>query len=593
MLVSSAWQTYQENPTTVTIVREQETECSLPAITVCQDLTIREWRRNKFLNLSWGNLIKPRRKLYYKSLVHHIANFSYWNLEHFHRYVLDPTLPNSQYERLQEWLRKDEIVMTLGMQNIGLDKYYRIQPVLSETGYCSCLACLYKNGSVLKSFLSLEKDGRLTVPHRYVQTVKIALSFKPVKVYVHSPHDVPNYMTPRWSITKAELVRDIMFTRQIKISEALHDLSISQRKCLFPYENPLTVSKRYTRNMCLMQCRRELAVKLCGCSPHVYVLNDDDRVRICEIEDFSCLSAHKKMLYFFSHNKNCSCYPECRSLSFNLVHLITMRNKCVIVRLNATSLGGSGSELAARPVGFYFPPMTDSEEDLLPLRSFTCFKTLLLSLAASALDNITKYQLLFEGQSWITYYNDVVYSKVDMIASWGGSVSFFLGASLLSVVEAVYLLLRLPCCALYYYITHFHLDGCVNKHNCPYWSTKNPQEKQRPVHSAKVTVWAAWSSQGITGPFFFQDWRGRTVTVNADRYSRMIERLLGPTLQNFVRFNDETWFQQDEAESHTANVSLRTVGALFPEKLISRRGDINWPPRSPELTSLTISSGAI
>ncbi|KAJ4427974.1 hypothetical protein ANN_23987 [Periplaneta americana] len=59
--------------------------------------------------------------------------------------------------------------------------------------------------------------------------------------------------------------------------------------------------------------------------------------------------------------------------------------RCVIVWLNATSLGGSGSELAARPVGFYFPPMSDSEEDILPLRSFTCFKTLLLSLAASAL----------------------------------------------------------------------------------------------------------------------------------------------------------------------------------------------------------------
>ncbi|KAJ4428700.1 hypothetical protein ANN_25693 [Periplaneta americana] len=60
-------------------------------------------------------------------------------------------------------------------------------------------------------------------------------------------------------------------------------------------------------------------------------------------------------------------------------HLI----QCVIVWLNAASLDGSGSELAARPVGFYFPPMTDSEENLLPLRSFTCFKTLLLSLAAS------------------------------------------------------------------------------------------------------------------------------------------------------------------------------------------------------------------
>ncbi|KAJ4444481.1 hypothetical protein ANN_06273 [Periplaneta americana] len=56
------------------------------------------------------------------------------------------------------------------------------------------------------------------------------------------------------------------------------------------------------------------------------------------------------------------------------MNLLVPEKPCVIVWLNATSLGGSGSELAARPVGFYFPPMTDSEEDLLPLRSFTCFK---------------------------------------------------------------------------------------------------------------------------------------------------------------------------------------------------------------------------
>ncbi|KAJ4438737.1 hypothetical protein ANN_14688 [Periplaneta americana] len=88
---------------------------------------------------------------------------------------------------------------------------------------------------------------------------------------------------------------------------------------------------------------------------------------------------------------------------------------------------------------------------------------------------------------------------------------------------------------------HFHPDGYVNKHNCRYWSTENPQEKhQRPLHSPKVTVWATLSSQGIIGLFFFEDGRGRTRTVNADRYSRMIESFLGPTLQNFVGFNDET-----------------------------------------------------
>lgn len=52
---------------------------------------------------------------------------------------------------------------------------------------------------------------------------------------------------------------------------------------------------------------------------------------------------------------------------------------------------------------------------------------------------------------------------------------------------------------------HFHLDGYVNKQNCRYWSANNPREKhQQQLHSPKVTVWAAMSSQGIIGPFFLR-----------------------------------------------------------------------------------------
>ncbi|XP_044762467.1 uncharacterized protein LOC123319508 [Coccinella septempunctata] len=51
-------------------------------------------------------------------------------------------------------------------------------------------------------------------------------------------------------------------------------------------------------------------------------------------------------------------------------------------------------------------------------------------------------------------------------------------------------------------------------------------------------------------------------------------------------FNAETWFQPDGATCHTSNQSLAVVNQLFPEKVISRRGTINWPPRSPDLTPL-------
>ncbi|KAJ4431611.1 hypothetical protein ANN_20210 [Periplaneta americana] len=41
---------------------------------------------------------------------------------------------------------------------------------------------------------------------------------------------------------------------------------------------------------------------------------------------------------------------------------------------------------------------------------------------------------------------------------------------------------------------------------------------------------------------------------------------------------------RDGATSHTARISMDAVNALFPGRVISRKGDIAWPPRSPDLT---------
>lgn len=134
---------------------------------------------------------------------------------------------------------------------------------------------------------------------------------------------------------------------------------------------------------------------------------------------------------------------------------------------------------------------------------------------------------------------------------------------------------------------HFHINGHVNKQNCRYWSCENPNRKhERPLHSPKVTVWAAMSAHGIIGPYFFEDSRGRAVTVDSQRYVAMIENFFAPELQNFPGFNTRTWFQQDGATAHTSNTAMPVVRQLFPSKVISRRGDIAWPPRSPDLTPM-------
>lgn len=132
---------------------------------------------------------------------------------------------------------------------------------------------------------------------------------------------------------------------------------------------------------------------------------------------------------------------------------------------------------------------------------------------------------------------------------------------------------------------HFHLSGYVNKQNFRYWAAANPQElHEKPLHSPKVTVWCAISANGIIGPYFFEDDNGRAVTVTATRYVKMMRDCLIPELQRFPVY-ENTHFQQDGATAHTANMSMHVLRDLFPNRLISRFGDIPWPARSPDLSS--------
>lgn len=133
---------------------------------------------------------------------------------------------------------------------------------------------------------------------------------------------------------------------------------------------------------------------------------------------------------------------------------------------------------------------------------------------------------------------------------------------------------------------HFHLSGHVNKQNCRFWSTENPRLLHEiPLHSQKVTVWCAVSMHHIVGPYFFEDDDGECTTVNGDRYRTMLSSFFIPELHRLCVRVRRTWFQQDGATCHTANETMAMLRQHFQDRLISKKGFINWPPRSPDLTA--------
>ncbi|GFY00008.1 uncharacterized protein TNCV_1341061 [Trichonephila clavipes] len=83
---------------------------------------------------------------------------------------------------------------------------------------------------------------------------------------------------------------------------------------------------------------------------------------------------------------------------------------------------------------------------------------------------------------------------------------------------------------------HFWLNGYVNKQNCRIWSEADPQVYvETPLHPEKLT---------------------------------------------------ELWFQQDGATCHPARATIDLLKDTLGDRLISRFGPVNWPPRSCDLTPL-------
>lgn len=124
----------------------------------------------------------------------------------------------------------------------------------------------------------------------------------------------------------------------------------------------------------------------------------------------------------------------------------------------------------------------------------------------------------------------------------------------------------------------FHLSGYVNSQNYRTWSTENPHNYiEVPLHSIKIGVWVAMSRRRIVGPYFFEE------NVTAVKYQELLQQFIDELHDDELT---RGYFQQDGATAHTANVTINFLRQYFDNRIVSRRADIAWPPRSPDLSPL-------
>jgi hypothetical protein len=86
-----------------------------------------------------------------------------------------------------------------------------------------------------------------------------------------------------------------------------------------------------------------------------------------------------------------------------------------------------------------------------------------------------------------------------------------------------------------------------------YWSDNNSRRLHgKSLHSERLTVRCGISTVGITGPYFFEDENGLTVTATSYRYVHMLTDFVFPALRNLGLDPATVYFQQDGATAHTA-----------------------------------------
>jgi len=139
----------------------------------------------------------------------------------------------------------------------------------------------------------------------------------------------------------------------------------------------------------------------------------------------------------------------------------------------------------------------------------------------------------------------------------------------------------------------FFLNGFVNKHNCRYWDNENPQlfREGHTQFPEKINVWAGILGHEIVGPLFLEE------NLTGQLYLNLLENVIDPLIvqslesqmdeNGGLELNEENLhFQQDGAPPHYALPVREWLNERFPGKWIGRRGAIEWPARSPDLTPL-------
>ncbi|XP_049769341.1 uncharacterized protein LOC126108113 [Schistocerca cancellata] len=388
----STWNRYRTNPTSVSMTHDyNEWLLDFPASYVCPSSKVDPESLNITSARLAGENASEERQQRVADYLRAVANASPRRLGALRRFAGDRSLPQSDLLQLVlevkfNFSHKPSNVPPLGM-------------TLLEEG-----VCYYSNARVALLASPLPKSTlRFTFDEnaRHVQSTAFEIHewlhdifgipsdkaefihmYEKHCVFVSSPDEIPNMMSAGHSAMQLSQLIMSVGVLPMSATEALLSLRVEQRRCRQAHESPLGISPDYyTYGLCRLQCRIDLATKLCGCVPYFYPRQAGQKE--CDIKGMVCLHEHEEEMVTLPEGlTDCHCLPRCSER-----HYYPLDYKL----LDNDNLGGAA----------------------LYRWSVTQFPRV----------NLRK---------------DVLFTFVDLLVSFGGAASFFMGCSILSLVELVY-----------------------------------------------------------------------------------------------------------------------------------------------------------
>ncbi|XP_031636494.1 pickpocket protein 28-like [Contarinia nasturtii] len=213
-----------------------------------------------------------------------------------------------------------------------------------------------------------------------------------LKIVLSTPGEALRMSQNYFRITESENIK--MYPEMIEVTKKLRHYQPNQRKCFYSDERRLRFFKMYTEINCEEECLANFTKTMCGCVK--FSMPRDVNTKICGGAKMKCLSDARKIFWATNSGKTvrdqCNCLPGCTIIKYN-------------------------------------PVIDRPKQDLKTSPSYDSKKD----------PHIPLFFKIRSGEGYVKKSTRIeLYSVPDFLAICGGLLGFFVGASVLSIIELIY-----------------------------------------------------------------------------------------------------------------------------------------------------------